>query len=141
MNSLIRRNTNNDLDFFNDFFDGFFTTPAVRGTNLCMRTDIKETEKTYELEVDVPGFGKNDINISLENGYLTIEAKREEGKEEKESHFLKRERFVGSAARTFFVGDNLSQEDIKAGYDKGILTLSIPKQGSLVKEKKYICIQ
>jgi HSP20 family molecular chaperone IbpA len=139
MNNLIRRN-DSDLDFFNDFFDGFFTTPS-RSVNQCMRTDIKENGTGYILDLEVPGFGKEDIKISLENGYLTIEAKREETKENKDLHFLRKERTFGSAARTFFVGEDLTQEDIKASYDKGILTLNIPKQGSLVKEKKYIDIE
>jgi len=139
MNNLVRRN-NSELDFFNDFFDGFFTTPS-RTVNQCMRTDIKENEAGYVLDLEVPGFGKEDIKISLENGYLTVEAKREENKENKESHFLRKERVFGSAARTFFVGEDIAQEDVKAAYDKGILTLSIPKQGSSVKEKKYIGIE
>ncbi|HOW38126.1 MAG TPA: Hsp20/alpha crystallin family protein [Candidatus Izemoplasmatales bacterium] len=140
MNTLARRN-NSDLDFFNDFFDGFFTTPSTRNLQQCMRTDIQENEKGYSLDIEVPGFGKEDIKISLENGYLTVEAKREDSKEKKEYHFLRRERFYGTAARTFFVGEDITQEDIKAAYDRGILTLSIPKQGSLVKEKKYIDIE
>lgn len=140
MNGIIRRTTP-ETEFFDDLFEGFFPKNLTRGTNRCMQTDIKESDKTYTLDIDVPGFGKEDIKITLENGYLTIEAKHEETKENKEAHYLRRERYFGQAARTFYVGDDITQEDIKAGYDKGILTLQIPKQGTLVKEKKYIAIE
>lgn len=140
MNALIKRN-NSDLDYFDDLFEGVFNTPFNRSLNHCMRTDIKESDNSYTLDIDVPGFGKEDIKISLENGYLTVEARKDETKEGKESHFLRRERYFGSAARTFFVGEDIAQEDVKASYDKGILTLTIPKQGTSVKEKKFIAIE
>jgi HSP20 family protein len=140
MNGLIKRN-NTDSEFFDDFFEGFFPNASVRTTNTGMRTDIKESDKGYTLDIDVPGFGKEDIKITLENGYLTIEARREESKESKEAHYLRRERYFGQTARTFYVGDGIAQEDIHAAYDKGILSLQIPKQGTLIKEKKYISIQ
>ena len=142
MNAIIRRtNPNTDLDVFNDFFDGFFPGRLTREANHCMRTDIKETEEGYTLEIDVPGFGKEDIKISLENGYLTVEAKKEESKEEKANHYLRRERTVGSAARSFFVGEDVAEQDVKAAYDKGVLALFIPKQGTNVKVKKFISIE
>ena len=106
-----------------------------------MRTDIKEVEHGYELDIDVPGYGKEDIKISLDKGYLTVEAKHEEDKEEKQGHFIRRERFLGSSARSFYVGDEIAEKDIKAEYDKGILKLFIPKEGTNVKEKKYINIE
>jgi len=140
MNNLVRRN-NSELDFFDQLFDGFFANPVSRPGSRCMNTDIKETEKSYDLIIDVPGFAKEDIKISLENGYLTVDAVREENQETKESHFLRRERYTGAAARSFYVGDHIAQEDIKAAYDKGTLTLSIPKQGSATKTKQYISIE
>jgi len=139
MTNLIKRN--NDLTFFDDFFDGFFSKPLVSGTTPLMRTDIKEIETGYELELDVPGFGKDDIKISLEKGYLTVEAHKEENKENKNVRYLRQERVYSSCARSFFVGDNIAEADIKAGYDKGILTLFVPKQGTNIKEKKYISIE
>jgi len=139
MTNLIKRN--NDLTFFDDFFDGFFSKPLVSGTTPLMRTDIKEIETGYELELDVPGFGKDDIKISLEKGYLTVEAHKEENKENKNVRYLRQERVYSSCARSFFVGDDIAEADIKAGYDKGILTLFVPKQGTNVKEKKYISIE
>jgi len=139
MTNLIKRN--NDLTFFDDFFDGFFSKPLVSGTTPLMRTDIKEIETGYELELDVPGFGKDDIKSSLEKGYLTVEAHKEENKENKNVRYLRQERVYSSCARSFFVGDNIAEADIKAGYDKGILTLFVPKQGTNIKEKKYISIE
>ncbi len=141
MNAIIRRtNPSNDLEFFNDFFDGVFTKTLARDMNHCMRTDIKESENGYSLEIDVPGFSKEDIKISLENGYLTVEAKKEESNEKKDAHYLRKERTFGSAARSFYVGEDVAEADVKAGYDKGVLTLFVPKQGTNVKEKKFITI-
>ncbi|MFO7968605.1 MAG: Hsp20/alpha crystallin family protein [Candidatus Izemoplasmatales bacterium] len=138
MANIIRRN--NPLSFFDDFFDDFLT-PAKRSN--CMKTDIIEKDDGYELQVDVPGFDKEDVKISLDNGYLTIEAKTEseESEEDKDRHYLKRERYVGASARSFYVGEDISEEDIKANYDKGMINLFIPKQGTNVKEKKYIEIK
>lgn len=136
MAKLVRRG--NGLSFFNDFFDDFITTPTLRNGNSYMKTDVLDVDKGYELHVDVPGFGKDDIKISLDNGYMTIEAKKEENTEEKDSHYLKRERYMGSAARSFYVGEDITEKDIKASYDKGILKLFIPKEGTNVKETKYI---
>ncbi|MDD3127364.1 MAG: Hsp20/alpha crystallin family protein [Candidatus Izemoplasmatales bacterium] len=140
MNNLIRRNKT-DLDYFDDIFAGFLPQSFHQVNNLYMKTDIKELDKVYELEIDVPGFEKDEIKISLENGYLTVEAKHETTTENKEERYLHRERLVGQVARTFYVGEDISEADIKAGYNKGILTLSIPKQGTLVKDKKYISIE
>jgi len=137
MANIIKRTS--PLSFFDDFFDDFFT-PTKRNQS-CMKTDILEKEEGYELHVDVPGFSREDIKISLDNGYLTIEAKMEKEQEDKKAHYLKRERYVGAAARSFYVGEDISEEDIIANYDKGTLTLSVPKQGTNVKEKKYIEIK
>lgn len=140
MNSLIRRQ-NNSVDFFEDFFEDFFVKPVFKDGVGCMKTDILQTDEGYELHIDVPGFGKEDIHITLEKGYVTIEAKKEEEKEQKDTHFLRRERFLGSSARSFYVGEEIAERDIKASYDKGVLVLFIPKKGTNVKEKKYIAIE
>jgi HSP20 family protein len=139
MTNLIKRN--NDLTFFDDFFDGFFSKPSIPGTTSILRTDIKEIETGYELELDVPGIGKDDIKISLEKGYLTVEAHKDENKENKNVRYLRQERVYSSCVRSFFVGDDIAEADIKAGYDKGVLTLFIPKQGTNIKEKQYISIE
>ncbi len=138
MTKLIKRN--NGLTFFDDFFDDFFQ-PTTRTVNTSMKTDIIELENGYELQVDVPGFNKEDIKISLDNGYLTVEAKKEKEETKKEVHYVKRERFLGTCARSFYVGEEIAKEDIKANYEKGTLTLFVPKEGTNVKEKKYIEIE
>jgi HSP20 family molecular chaperone IbpA len=138
MTKLVKRN--NSLSFFDDFFDDFFR-PTNRNFNGSMKTDILELENGYELQIDVPGFEKGDVKISLENGYLTIEAKKENVEEKKDVHYLKRERFLGTCARSFFVGEEIAEEDIKAEYDKGTLKIFVPKEGTNVKQKKYIEIE
>ncbi|MFP4478006.1 MAG: Hsp20/alpha crystallin family protein [Candidatus Izemoplasmatales bacterium] len=137
MANIVKRN--NSLSFFDDFFDDFFT-PAKRN-QASMKTDILEKEDGYELHIDVPGFDKEDVKISLDNGYLTVEAKLEKENEDKDAHYLKRERFLGASARSFYVGEDIAEEDIEANYDKGMIKLFIPKEGTNVKEKKYIEIK
>lgn len=140
MTKLVK--TNSMFPFFNDIFDDFFTTNSPRRvTSNSLKTDILELENGYELQIDVPGYGKDDIKISLDKGYLQIEAKREETKEEENQHYVRRERFTGTCARSFYVGEDIQEEDIKAKYDKGILNLFIPKEGTNKKEAKYIAIE
>jgi len=139
MNKLVK--TNSMFPLINDIFDDFFTTNSTRRSPYSnMKTDILEVDNGYELHVDVPGFGKDDIKISLDKGYLTIEAMREESKEEDNKHYVKRERYTGTCARSFYVGEDIREEDIKAKYEKGILNLFIPKEGTNKKETKYIVI-
>jgi len=138
MTKIVRRN--NNFPFFNHIFDDFFTTNNTRRTASSLKTDILETDNGYELNIDVPGFGKEDIKITLNKGYLTIEAKKEEIVDQDEIHYVRRERFTGVCARSFYVGEDIREEDIKARYDKGILNLSIPKEGTNKKETKYIDI-
>lgn len=138
MTKLVRRN--NSLSFFDDFFDDFFQ-PTTRSLSQSMKTDIIQLDNGYELQIDVPGFDKQDIKISLENGYLTIEAKKEKQEEAKDVHYLKRERFLGTCARSFYVSEDIAEEDIKAEYDKGTLKVFVPKQGTNVKSKKFIEIE
>ncbi len=140
MTKLVK--TTSTFPFFNDIFDDFFTTNSSRRLpSSSMKTDILEVENGYELHIDVPGFGKEDIKISLDKGYLTIEARKEEIKEDENKHFVRRERFTGTCARTFYVGDDIQEEDITAKYEKGILNLFIPKEGTNKKETKYISIE
>ena len=142
MNFVVKRNNQNNLSFIDEFFDDFFPRGGFQGrASSCMKTDIREVEKGYELDIDVPGFAKEDIVISLDKGYLTIEAKKESSKEETNKHYLRRERVVGNAARSFYVGDYIQETDIKASYNNGILTVSIPKEGTNQKEKKLIAIE
>lgn len=139
MTKIVKRT--NSFPFFNDFFDDFFDMPNTRTMTSSLKTDILEVKDGYELHIDVPGFNKEDIKISLDKGYLTIEAKKEEVTEESDKHYLRRERFSGTCARSFYVGEDMREEDIKAAYDNGTLTLSIPKEGTNKKEMKYIDIK
>ena len=116
-----------------------------RGKNV-MKTDIQETDKDYILEMDLPGFSKDEVKVSLENGYLTIEAAKglDQDEQEKDTgRYIRRERYAGACQRSFYVGDNVTQEDIKAEFKHGILKLFVPKKEAkpAVEEDKYINIE
>ena len=122
------------MDFpFNDDFWGRKNPLYGKNAKRMMKTDIRETDGSYELDVDLPGFKKDEIKASLENGYLTISAAKGLDKDEKDKDgkYIRQERYAGAMSRSFYVGDEVTQEDIKAKYEDGILKLSIPK-----KEKK-----
>ena len=110
-----------------------------------MKTDIKEKAGGYELIVDLPGFTKDEIQISLEDGYLTIAAAKglDEEKEKEGERYLRKERYAGACQRSFYVGENLENEDIKAEFRHGILKLFVPKKEAkpAVEEKHYISIE
>ena len=135
-------------DFFDDFDRSFFrpARPAVRAerSNL-MRTDIKETETGYELDVELPGYKKEDLNLELNAGYLNISAAKDTTNEEKdtEGRVIRRERYTGSMSRSFYVGDDITEEDIKARFEDGILKLCVPKKEveEKIPEKKTIAIE
>ncbi len=95
-----------------------------------MKTDVKETDKAYELDIDLPGFDKENVQIELNDGYLTINASTNEEKEDKDENgtFLRKERFVGSCRRSFYVGDDVSEDDITAKFENGILSINVPKK-------------
>lgn len=112
------------FDLFDDLFDNFFKPATFSNKAVSMRADIKENEKEYELSVDLPGFDKKDINLTLNNGYLTISAKNEQ--KEDGANYIRRER-VCSYQRSFYVGDVVTESDIKAKYNNGTLTLNVPK--------------
>ena len=109
-----------------------------------MKTDIKEKDNSYEIDIDLPGFQKEEISANLENGYLTINASKGEQKEEKNENgvYIRRERYTGQCTRSFYVGDAIEQQDIKAKFENGILCLTIPKKEERkVEQKKYIAIE
>mgnify|MGYP005773449015 CR=1 FL=1 len=115
------------------------------GKNM-MKTDIKETDDSYELEMDLPGFTKDEVKVSLEDGYLTISAAKGLDKDEqdkKSGRYIRKERYAGACERTFYVGDSVAQEDVKGEFKHGILKLTIPKKVEKpeVPEKKYIAIE
>ena len=135
-------------DFFDDFDRSFFepARPAIRTERTdLMKTDIRETETGYELDVELPGYKKEDLNLELTNGYLTISAAKNTSKEEKdtEGRVIRRERYAGSMKRSFFVGKDITEEDIKSRFEDGILKLGVPKKEvkEQIPEKKTIMIE
>ena len=102
-----------------------------RKASHVMKTDIKETDNGYELVVDLPGFTKDEVQATLENGYLTISAEKGLDKDEKEKetgHYIRKERYAGACSRSFYVGEDVEQADIKAEFKHGILTLFVPEK-------------
>lgn len=139
-------------NLFDDFMDDAFERNFFGGRNPLygkhsknlMKTDVKETETGYELDIDLPGFKKDEISAHLEGGYLTVSAAKGVDKDEKdnEGRYIRRERYSGSMTRSFYVGNAVTEEDIKAKYEDGILSLSIPKKDpKAVEAKKYIAIE
>ena len=128
----------------NNIFDDLFNTPFfTRSEQNMMKTDIKEHDTGYELTVDLPGVKKEDIKAELNDGYLTITAESDTSKDEKDEKgkYICRERYSGSYSRSFYVGDSITEEDIKAKFENGTLTLDIPKKEALPeKQNKYIAI-
>ena len=118
----------------NNLFDYLFSDPVfnVNTTTNRMSTDIKEKENGYELDMEVPGFDKEDLKLELEKGYLTVTAghKKSDEKKDEEGHLIRQERYYGSTKRSFYVGDAIKQEDVKAKYEDGILRLSVPKKAA-----------
>ena len=113
-----------------------------------MSTDIKKTENGYEMKIDLPGFTKDEISVELNEGYLTISAakgfdkNKAECEEAKKGNYIRRERYSGACQRSFYVGEELTREDIKASFKHGMLTLTIPKkEAKQVETKKYIEIE
>ena len=132
-------------DFFNDAFD-FRPMPRFRQEpGQLMNADIREFTDHFEMELELPGFKKEDLDAKLKDGYLTISARRDEKKEEKDAEsgrYIRRERYVGKVERTFYVGEDVTESDIKAGFENGILKVSIPKieKKPQIEEAKRILI-
>ena len=137
-NYLSRRNNDLGFGFFDEVFDDFFKPNFFGAKQSAMKTDIKELENGFDIAIDMPGFDKKDIELSLENGYLRVEAKREENQND-EDNFVRRERSY-SCARTYYVGDAIKEEDIKAKYNNGTLELFVPKKQKELPQKKNIQI-
>ena len=130
----------NNFDLFDDFFrDDFFN----KKENNLMKTDIKEKKDKYIIEMDLPGYEKQNINLSLKDGYLSVTAKVENEKnEEDDEKFVRRERFFGECSRSFYVGEGLTEEDIQAEFKNGILKIDVPKKEEKKEiETKYIEIK
>mgnify|MGYP000228877139 CR=1 FL=1 len=134
-----------DFGFRDNFFSGKNPLYGKHAKNI-MKTDVRETDKGYELDVDLPGFKKDEVHAALENGYLTISAEKGLDKDEKEKEtgrYIRRERYAGACSRSFYVGKEVHQDDIKAEFKHGILTLFVPKKEAkpVVEEKKHITIE
>ena len=108
-----------------------------------MKTDVQEHEDHYVLDIDLPGFKKDELDLKLENGYLTVSAEKGLDKEEKDKKgkMLCQERYVGSMQRSFYVGDLVTQEDIKAKFEDGVLQITVPKKEAKLPERKTIMIE
>ena len=126
-------------NLFDDFFDDDFSMfPALTGRNPLygkhaknlMKTDVRETENTYELDIDLPGFKKDEISIDLKDGYLSISAAKglDRDQEDKKGKYIRQERYAGACSRSFFVGEGIEPQDVSAKFEDGILRVSLPKQ-------------
>ena len=136
-------------DFMNDF--SFSTFPNVdkelygKHAKNLMKTDVKETENAYEIDIDLPGFKKDEIQMELKDGVLTVSAAKglDKDEEDKKGNYIRKERYAGSMSRSFYVGKHVTVEDVHPKYESGILSFSVPKaEAKPVEEKKhYISIE
>ena len=136
-------------DFFNDDFGMF---PALnarnelygkRGKNL-MKTDVRETANSYELDVDLPGFKKDEIVLDLKDGYLTVSAAKglDKDEEDKKGRIIRQERYAGAMQRSFYIGDTVTEADVKAKFEDGVLNICVPKaEPKKLENHKYIAIE
>lgn len=141
--------------FGENLFDGFFnnfdymwpekTTRHTASASMVMKTDVKETDTGYELDIDLPGYKKDDVAAELKEGYLTITAKTETKDDKKDTagKYIHRERYYGSCSRSYFVGKDIEKEDIKARFENGILKIYVPKKEEKpkVEENRFIAIE
>lgn len=141
----------NLMDVFDDFDRNFFRNfgnmdRALYGKHAqnMMKTDVKETDEGYEVDIDLPGFKKDEIQLELNNGYLTISTQKalEKDEKNKKGRMLRQERYAGMMQRSFYVGDHITEEDVKASYESGVLHLVLPKKDApRLPEKKTIQIE
>ena len=143
MPSIFGENLFND-DWMNFGFPEVDKALYGKHAGNVMKTDVKETETCYEVDIDLPGFKKDEINAKLDNGYLTISAAKglDKDEQDKNGKYIRRERYAGSMSRSFYVGEGVTEDDIKAKYEDGILRLVVPKKDAkAVENKKYIAIE
>ena len=137
--------------FGEDLFNDWFSFPDIdkkfygKNTDQVMKTDIKEKDNEYEVDIELPGFKKEDVKAELKDGYLTISAAKNVSTEDKkeDGKYIRKERFSGNVSRSFYVGEDMTQEDIHAKFEDGILKLTVPKkEAKKVEDKKsYITIE
>ena len=141
--SVFGENLFDEMMNMNDFFGDQSPLYGKHAKNL-MKTDIREHESGYEVDIDLPGFNNHEINLQLDNGYLTVSAAKGLDKDEqaKDGTYIRKERYAGSCSRSFYVGEGVTEEDVHAKYEDGILKLAIPKKEDKIPEgKKYIAIE
>ena len=144
--SIFRDNLFDDMFGF-DFdreFDRMMRPLYGKHSQNMMKTDVRETDNSYELDIDLPGFKKDEIKVELDNGYLSISAAKglDKDEEKKDGKYIRRERYAGSMNRTFYVGSQLTQQDIQAKFEDGILKISVPKKDvQQIEQNKYIAIE
>lgn len=129
---------------FDDNFWGKKNPLYGKHAQNMMKTDIRESENSYELDVDLPGFKKDEIKVQLKDGYLTLSAAKglDKDEQDKKGNYIRRERYAGTMSRSFYVGEDVTQEDIHAKYEDGILRLSVPKKvPKKVENTGYIAIE
>ena len=146
MPSIFRENLFDDWFDFPDFGDFDRTERKLYGRHAdrLMRTDVHEHEDHYDVDIDLPGFKKDEITIELNDGYMTVSAAKglDQDESDKKGKVIRQERYAGAMQRSFYVGENLTEEDIKAGFKHGVLSLQIPKKETpKVPERKMILIE
>ncbi|SFQ25694.1 Molecular chaperone IbpA, HSP20 family [Lachnospiraceae bacterium XBB1006] len=133
-----------DFDFpaFREFEDADRKLYGKHAAQL-MKTDVKEHEKAYEVDIDLPGFKKDEIQLNLENGYLTVAAAKglDKDQQDKKGRIIRKERYAGSMQRSFYIGNGVNTEDVKARFEDGVLKLMIPKNEEKIPEKNTIMIE
>ena len=143
---LVPRNNNLGFSLFDNMFDDMFRDPFFTNSNntKLMKTDIQEKDNNYILDMDLPGYEKEDIKAQLKDGYLTITPQKNTSNDDKDEkgNYIRRERYCGKCSRSFYVGDGIKEEDIKANFKNGILQLTFPKEVARKEdeETKYITI-
>ena len=140
-------------NLFDDFFDDDFAMFHEHGgrdplygkhAKNLMKTDVRETEDSYELDIDLPGFKKDEIDLGLNDGYLTISAAKglDKDTEDKKGKYIRQERYAGTCSRSFFVGETVAPEEVSAKFEDGILRITLPKKAEKkLPEKKTIAIK
>ncbi len=139
---------NRELDLWDDVFDDPFfgahhSFPRHEETHL-MKTDVKELNDKFEITIDLPGYEKENLDMSIEDGYLVVHAKTStENEDKKEGKFIRKERFFGECSRSFYVGEDIKEDDIKASFKNGTLVIDVPKkeEKKALPEKKHITIE
>lgn len=126
-----------------DLFDDLFKDPFFKNETKIMKTDIKENENNYVIDIDLPGYDKENIKVEIEDGYLLVSASQSVNNDDDEGKYLRKERYFGECSRSFYVGDDIEVEDVKATFKNGILKLEVPKKElkKEIPEKKYVQIE